>query len=121
MASVIRRRLPTGLEPARIGGVRGASPFGAVRSSARRLSSHSRNRCSGSGGLMWKPCARSQPRVPNRSSVRGSSTPSATTSRLRLCPRSIVERTIVRSSALVVMPEMNDRSILISRMGRFRR
>src|SRR5256885_181788 len=61
---------------------------------------------------------KSQPYSRSRSAVVSSSTPSATTCKPRLWPRSMVERTIAAPSRFVVMSCTNDLSILISRTGR---
>src|SRR5438094_6722414 len=60
---------------------------------------------------------KSQPYSRSRSAVVSSSTPSATTCKPRLWPRSMVERTIAAPSRFVVMSCTNDLSILISRTG----
>ena len=76
----------------------------------------SRNAGAGSGGLIAKPCATGQPSSRSCAMTSSSSTPSATTRRPRLRPRSIVERTI---TALVscAIAATNERSIFSSSTG----
>ena len=81
------------------------------------------------GHVVGRECRREQealcpvaPHVDQRaSSVALSSTPSATTSRPRLWPSSMIDLTIARSLSLRVMSSTNDWSILISLIGSRRR
>ena len=98
---------------------------GAVERLARRadaqLADQVGSSVTGIGRPMWKPCAWSQSRSRSMFQTCPFSTPSATTVMPRLCARSMVERTIVASSASVCMLRTNDWSILSSLTGsRFR-
>src|SRR2546421_830307 len=72
----------------------------------------------GRGRLRWKPWATPQPILDRRERVAWSSTPSATTRRPRLAPRSTTERTMATSLLSRAMPLTKDLSILTSLTGR---
>ena len=75
----------------------------------------------GSGGLNRNPWARSQPWRRKKSSCRGVSMPSATTSKLRLCDMAMIAVTIASSPASQPMSRMNDPSTFNRSSGkRFR-
>ena len=80
-------------------------------------SSHAVSSAAGTGWLIKNPWATSQPSSRRRSQTSASSTPSATTSKPRLRPRSMVERTIIASSSELVIFATNERSIFNSLIG----
>jgi hypothetical protein len=74
-----------------------------------------------SGSQSANPCAASAPSAASSARVSSVATPSARTSTPKLFPSPIAERTIVASSALSSIASTNERSILISLTGSWRK
>src|SRR4029079_11572954 len=108
------RSLPT-VHPAKRQPVADTSSGGILL--ARRRTIHS-TASVGWGRPRNYPCTESQPSSVRRARASSVSTPSATTWRPRLWPRSIVERTITASSLSSVMFITKERSIFKTSIGR---